>query len=170
MRPRFEIPMPGGHDATWAAMRRALTEPGCPCTGIVLPRHLALDVREEDRHFWSPQLSLEVREDERQGPVLVGKFGPHPHVWGMFMAIYGVLIALATGGAVYGLSQWTLGQAPWALLAIPVAGLLGLFVWGATFIGQGLSAEQMYVLRSFVDRAIEDADPERRTMTSGPEG
>jgi len=35
---------------------------------------------------------------------------------------------------------------------------LSAFVYGAAVIGQGLSADEMYELRAFVDRAVEKAE------------
>ena len=38
---------------------------------------------------------------------------------------------------------------------VPGAAVIGGFVYGAAFIGQGLGAEQMYELRAVVDRVAE---------------
>ena len=162
MRPTFVLPH-ADPSAVLGALP-PLLEAHPRLTGTLFRRHAVLGVREEARHFWSPQLHLEVRlpdaddEDAPPAPQLHGRFSPHPHVWTMFMALYGVLGALGLAGLIAGLSQWTLGDAPWALIAIPVALALGGFVYGATFIGQGLGAEEMYALRSLLDRAIERAD------------
>jgi hypothetical protein len=40
---------------------------------------------------------------------------------------------------------------------VPTAVALFGFVYGATLIGQGLGAEQMYTMRSLVDHACVDA-------------
>jgi hypothetical protein len=53
--------------------------------------------------------------------------------------------------------QWTLEQSPWAFLIVPASAATLGFVYGATLIGQGLGAEQMYTMRSLVDRACVDA-------------
>jgi hypothetical protein len=75
----------------------------------------------------------------------------------MFMAVYILLAIVALGGFSYGLVQYTLGQSPWSLLIAPAAVALFGFVYGATLIGQGLGAEQMYTMRSLIDRACVDA-------------
>lgn len=155
MRPRFEIDDPPDADALWSALSASLAEAGSPCVGQVFRRHALLLIPEDGQHFWSPQLALELRDEEP--PLLVGRFAPDAHVWTMFMAIYGLLSMGALAGLVYGLSQSMLGGPPWALLALPAAALAAAFVYGATFIGQGLGGEQMYVLRTFVDHAVERA-------------
>ena len=73
------------------------------------------------------------------------------------MAIYILLALVALGGLSYGAVQYTLGQPPWSLLIVPAAVALFGFVYGATLIGQGLGAEQMYTMRSLIDRACVDA-------------
>jgi len=69
------------------------------------------------------------------------------------MAVYILLALAALGGLSYGIVQYTLGQPPWAFLIVPAAVALFGFVYGATLIGQGLGAEQMYTMRSLIDRA-----------------
>ena len=70
---------------------------------------------------------------------------------------YALLAIIALAGLVYGFVQHSLGRPPWALLAPPVTAAVFGFVYGATLIGQGLGAEQMYTLRSLVDRVSERA-------------
>jgi hypothetical protein len=113
-------------------------------------------MRDGERTFWSPYLNLEV-EDEPDGSAIRGRFSPHPNVWTMFMAVYILLALAALGGLSYGMVQYTLGQPPWSLWVAPVAAALFGFVYGATLIGQGLGAEQMYTMRSLIDRACVDA-------------
>jgi hypothetical protein len=113
-------------------------------------------MRDGKRTFWSPYLNLEV-EDEPDGSAIRGRFSPHPNVWTMFMGIYILLAIAALGGFSYGIVQLTLGQSPWAFWVDPASAALFGFVYGATLIGQGLGAEQMYVMRTLVDRACVDA-------------
>ncbi len=42
------------------------------------------------------------------------------------------------------------------MLAAPVSLALIAFVYGAAFIGQGLSVDQMYALRAFVERVVQE--------------
>jgi len=172
MRPTFDL----RHPSPEAILERLrpLADAHPTLSGVFFRRHAVLRVREEARHFWSPQLDLEVRrpepDEDDEAPRLHGRFSPHPHVWTLFMAIYGVLGLLGLAGLIGGLSQWTLGMTPWALLGVPAALALGGFVYGATFIGQGLGAEEMYALRSLLDDAAEEAGvtPERTSPRACP--
>lgn len=156
MRPRFEFQLPVERERWLLALRELLQSDAGSLRGQVFRKHAVVEVRDGERMFWSPYLNLEV-EDEPDGSAVRGRFSPHPNVWTMFMAVYILLAIAALGGLSYGIVQYTLGQSPWSLLVVPAAVALFGFVYGATLIGQGLGAEQMYKMRSLIDRACVDA-------------
>ncbi len=157
MRPRFEIALDHPADEVWEAIEAAIASPDARCTGWVQEGAGELHVRREDEHFFSPMLCM-CSDDSVEGTVLRGRFGPHPHVWMLFMAIYFICGAIAVGGSMYGISQWMMGAEPWALWFTPAGIGLAAFVYGAAFIGQGLGAEQMHWLMSVVDDARHKLD------------
>ncbi len=121
--------------------------------------HLALDKidllpAEDQVHFWSPQLSL-VLSPQGGGSRIQGRFGPHPHIWALYLACYAISILLAIGCAMFGISQLVLGQDPWALYFTPVAILIAGLVYGASYVGQGLGSAQMCELRHFLSQALD---------------
>ena len=73
------------------------------------------------------------------------------------MGVYILLAIVALGGLSYGIVQLTLGQSPWAFGIVPASVAMFGFVYGATLIGQGLGAQQMYTMRSLIDRTCVDA-------------
>ncbi|MBW2161758.1 MAG: hypothetical protein JRH14_17640 [Deltaproteobacteria bacterium] len=156
MRPRFELQLPVARETWLDALRSALRDDAGALRGQVFRKHAVVEMRDGQRTFWSPYLNIEV-EDEPDGSAIRGRFSPHPNVWTMFMAVYIFLAIVALGGITYGIVQLTLGQPPWALWIAPAAVAVFGFVYGATLIGQGLGAEQMYVMRSLIDRTCVDA-------------
>jgi len=161
MRPELRFP----HDDPSAVLRcleALLCDKTGMCIGTVSREHAVLHVRSEDEHFWSSHLEVEAQlpdpEDELapERPQIHGRFAPHPNVWMMFVCIYGLLGTIGIAGLVYGMSPTWLHQTPWALAATPAAVALIGFPYGATFIGQGLGAAQMYELRTLLDRAVAD--------------
>lgn len=160
MRPTFRQTLERPAERILETMRERLASPDCPVAGLVARRHVELTTVRARRHFWSPVLVVEVDEDATDGPAIRGRFAPHPNVWTGFMAIYGLLALGALGATMFGLAQAMLHWTPWALLGVPLALALAGFTYGAVFIGQGLGADEMYELRSFVDRCIEGL-PER---------
>ncbi|HEB52757.1 MAG TPA: hypothetical protein ENI87_05840 [bacterium] len=163
MRPVFLRPLPGTGTDFFRSLDLALTRPGAPCRGMlygegdssgaILRRH------EQDQLFWSPALHLHVERDGEGGAyVLRGRFSPSSPVWTAFLAIYLTLAIVAIASGCYGGAQIIVDETPWAFLGVPVALLLAGFTYGAAFIGQGLGGDDMYELRSFVER-IADKPP-----------
>jgi uncharacterized integral membrane protein len=156
MRPRFELQLPVERERWLGALKSQLNNAPGPLRGQVFKKHAVVLMRDTERTFWSPYLNLEV-EDEPDGSAIRGRFSPHPNVWTMFMGIYILLAIAALGGLSYGIVQLTLGHSPWAFWIVPASIALFGFVYGATLIGQGLGAQQMYVMRSLIDRTCVDA-------------
>lgn len=125
-------------------------------------RGLALDYgrveltcSENEVRFWSPQLTIDVVE-EGEGARLRARFGPHPHVWTLYVALYSTSLAFAVGCVIFGISQWMVDDQPRALILIPVSFVLSGLVYGASYVGQGLGSLQMQELRNFVETALRD--------------
>ena len=152
-RPRLELPVPLPVHRVSALLVEGLGDPACPCEGSVTRQHAWIHIRDSDRHFWSPTLDLSL-EGGPEGTVLRGRFGPHPSIWTLFVFIYAALGVLGTIATVFGLSQLSLHQAPWAFAAAGGCFALIGFVYGAAFIGQGLGGEQVVQIRLFLDRSV----------------
>jgi hypothetical protein len=86
-----------------------------------------------------------------------GLFSPHPNIWQAFVFTYLTLFVLGFFGLMYGLAEVALDRTPWALLVPCGSAVLAGFVYGATFIGQGLGAEEMCRLHGYLDDCLEQA-------------
>lgn len=164
MRPRFELPVPGDGRIVLAALRRRLAQPDAGVVGQVRAPHAFVRLPAERRGLLSPHLELEIR-DSAHGKVLQGRFAPRPNVWMGFMAVFFTLGLLGTAGLMYGLAQMTVDGPTWTIWAAPAAAALIAFVYGAAFIGQGLSVDEMYELRTFVEEIVREA---RRLPDAAP--
>lgn len=169
MRPTFRLPLDVEGAALLAAVESHLQDDNLGICGVVIPPNADLRIPEHDQHFFSPVLALKVADIDGR-TMLLGRFAPAPHIWMFYMAVYGVLAMVATGGAMYGASQWMLDRSPWALWLVPLSLVLMGFVYGAAFIGQGLGSEQMYELRTFLDNVLESMGhvPSTHDGNSGP--
>lgn len=155
MRPLFEIDLDGvDGEHVLEQLASQLRVGDSPVRGMILTRKAELTTCAARCHTWSPWLSLQFGEGAGGEQLLSGRFAPHPNVWTGFMAAYGVLLMLAIFGTMFGLSQWTLHMSPWGLLAAPLAMAVGALVYAAAIVGQRLGAEEMHVLRDFVDHAV----------------
>ncbi|MEM9553608.1 MAG: hypothetical protein AAGC60_05065 [Acidobacteriota bacterium] len=167
LRPRFELTTSLEVDSVLDRVRAALAESD-DAMGMVLDSgRIELTPHEDTVRFWSPQLTIDAeRRDSGDGTVLRARFGPHPHVWTLYLALYATSVSLAIGCIMYGASQWMVGSEPWGLYLTPLALILSALVYGASYVGQGLGSLQMQELRSLVERAIaaepaDDSSPRR---------
>lgn len=171
MRPRFAVEVSGQIEDVMTALRESVAARE-DLEGDFSSRHGVVRFPETKKHFWSPFLSLTIEssgDDQSTHPTRVrGVFSPHPHIWQAFVFIYLTLFATGFFAAMFGFAQLFLGRNPLALLITLAAALLAGFVYGATFIGQGLGADEMYTLRRFLDESIEVAEDRanRRPRTS----
>lgn len=155
LRPRFdlttEIDLPGVLERL-----RSRIERSDDVLGLVLDSgRIELTLNETKVRFWSPQLTIDAETRESgTGTVLHARFGPHPHVWTLYLALYATSVALAIGCAMFGISQWMVDSEPWALYLIPISVVSSALIYGASYVGQGLGALQMQELRSLVEREI----------------
>lgn len=179
MRPRFRLPVPMSADDTVRLLQRRLADEACPCRGSIAGNHRVIDLRvlEDDRHFWSPALSLTVAETgegaeegsgERPGAVVHGIVGPNPNVWTLFAMGYMGLLTLLTGFGIFGLVQYWLQLRPWGLYVVPLLVLAMVAMYMASRVGQGLAAPQTALLRHFVEDALGLSDHERQVTDRDP--
>ena len=157
MKPKFEIPLEGTGEQVLQRLEELLKSDRCPAMGQVLKRHAFVALPRDERSLLSPYLNLSIHDRSEGPPVLVGRFSPHPHVWTGFMVIYGVIGLVGMSGLVYGWAQHLIGEPATMMWAAPISLAVIAFVWGAAVIGQGLTAQEMYILRKVVDRAMGDA-------------
>src|SRR5690606_14227566 len=92
--------------------------------------------------------------------LLKARFAPHPHLWMLVISVYFTLRLIALAGFIWALVQGLLGGSLWRLLLVPGSALAGGFIHGAVLIGEGLSVDQMYRLRSFLAAVLADLDRE----------
>ncbi|QNL20505.1 hypothetical protein HZR84_00580 [Hyphobacterium sp. CCMP332] len=117
--------------------------------------HFTIRIKPEDRHFWSPQLSLSF--EENNGKTLIrGLYGPAPNVWTIFLLSYLAIGVLSLFALFLGLSYWMLGQDVKILWAMPVLGIIAIIVYLIAQFGQKLGAEQTFRLHQFIESCFHD--------------
>jgi len=73
-----------------------------------IDEHVFLKLPVQERHFWSPQLHLEIIEASPKTSTLYGVFGPNPTIWTMFMFFHFIVAGLFLGFGIWTYSNWTL--------------------------------------------------------------
>jgi hypothetical protein len=116
---------------------------------------LELMVCEEERHYWSPALTVSL-DGGPNSTKLRGRYGPHASVWTMFMSIHLLWVFTATAATMYAIGAWTLGHKPWSLVLLPLAALLNLLTYAVMRVGQRLGQDQIHLLHHAFDVMLED--------------
>ena len=65
-----------------------------------LDDHIFIKFNQKEAHFWSPQLHLEINEEDKDHSKLYGLFGPNPTLWTFFMFLH---FGVATFFIIFGI-------------------------------------------------------------------
>lgn len=167
VRVKFEMHTPMAPPAVLQSVHDQLCDRRCRMSGIVAEGRIELYVPSERQHLWSPQLVVDVEpwvprdaggaQGGAGGSMLRGRFGPHPHVWALYLAMAAVT-ALATLFAIsYAYAQWAMGQAPSSLWALPLAVVAWFALYAVAIQGQRWGEEQVLELRAFLEQGLKRA-------------
>lgn len=151
IRPRFQQTISATSAAFQQQVKLQLEKPGARCVGTVIPDFIILKIPEAERHFWSPQLSLSLEEEEDGQMLIRGLYGPNPSVWAIFFFGYAALGILALFAGIIGFSRLSLDLDAPILWLLPVfaGGALALYFGAQT--GQKIGAAQMFTLHHFLE-------------------
>ncbi len=72
--------------------------------------HLFIKLPNNQQHFWSPQLHMEIVEKDENSCSIHGFFGPNPTVWTMFMFLHVAVGILFMVNATWLYSNYNLGN------------------------------------------------------------
>lgn len=153
LQPTFQVAIPGTYDDAVRRLGAAASRGGLGAHTDAAGSCLDLRVDPAERRAWSPHLGAQLTPVD-DGVVLFARFSPRPEIWTFVMMLYFAAACLACAGGVWGWVQYTLGETPWALIAVPVGltAIVILHIIGV--VGQRLSADQMHDLRDRLDRVV----------------
>lgn len=117
-------------------------------------RHAMISIDESKRHFWSPWMHLEIRDDQRR--TIAGRFSPHPSIWTGFMFAFLGIACLTFFAVMFGVSQQLSGQSPWAYVFIPIGLLAIATLWFISKTGQKLAYDEIERMRSKIEACLND--------------
>jgi hypothetical protein len=153
MRPTFSLETELSSKEVMRCLQQTFQQNPQEYEGQFTRDHAMISYEVSKRHFWSPWLQLECRENEGLRE-LFGRFSPHPSIWTGFMFSYlsiGVIVFFA---AMFGVSQQLSNQSPWAYYVIPVAISIATGLWIASQFGQRLAQVEMMQLKSRVEECL----------------
>ena len=150
MRPRFQQVASCAPQEVLSRFHQHFTSPNSTFRGYILDKHVNMYVLQKDQHYWSPHLQVDVYP-HAEGSLIRGLFGPHPNVWTMFTAMYAIVVFLTIAAAVFGFSQWTIGQPPTAYWGVPIGVIVLGIIYSFALAGQKMARAQMEDMRTFID-------------------
>lgn len=152
-RPRFKVSIPYPPDNVIQKLKEL--PQNSPFRSTVATHHVFIKVPENDEHFWSPQLSLEIEAQGAKYSLVRGLYGPKPSIWTMFMFFYAILAFATLGFALWGLTQLTLNQSPWPLwLSLgTIAGIAALYA--VSHLGKKLGYAQIVALHTQLLKSLQ---------------
>jgi hypothetical protein len=155
IRPRYTFSVPLSKEEVLNKLREALKNMPSGLEGKFVKPLVVVSVSEENRHFWSPELSLDIEAKENETEIRC-TLGPRSSLWTMFATFYGFSILVGIAGLVLGFSQLTLGMNTYGFWLVPISIILLASAYGIALTGQKLSYEQMLQLRNFIKNTLKD--------------
>ncbi|MFP2997126.1 GTP-binding protein [Spongiivirga sp. MCCC 1A20706] len=113
--------------------------------------HVFIKMNENEAHFWSPQLHLEINATDEGSSKLYGLFGPNPTLWTFFIFLHFGIGTIFIIFGIWAYSNWSLNISyiPQITLCMLMVLLwIILYVFGR--IGKSKGKEQMQLLYDFM--------------------
>ena len=154
LRPRFRRKTHLSQTEITDRIQKHLDEENSSVVGYISEHHVILKIPAKDRHYWSPELHLEI-EAEGNVSIIKGLFGPRPSVWFMFVFFYTLLGFISMVIMIVGFSRLNLGLSSQILWALPIILVLIGLVYSTAKTGQKLGHDEMYILYYFTEDCLE---------------
>ena len=128
-----------------------------------------LSIPENDRHFWSPELQIEItdnrhdeddydfaRDTDTYNTTIRCVIGPKQSIWAMFVFGFSLAGVIIFFGGMYGLVQMNLYDKSPFLWCFPIGIAMILSLYAAAAYGRKKGHQQMLHLIHFLYKAIDD--------------
>ena len=156
LRPRFRIEFNENQELILEKFKESLKNGDCKYKSRIVDEHIVIDIPQEESHFWSPQLNVEVEMIDKKKSIVKGLFGPKPQVWTLFMFIhFGVAIAFL-GFLISWYVKWSLKENTTLPLAMVVfLPVLWILLYFLGRIGKEAGHKQIEELHEFLIKTLD---------------
>ncbi|MGW8122424.1 hypothetical protein ACV07N_07165 [Roseivirga echinicomitans] len=151
IRPRFKTTVTGTTKDYIIGIKDAIDD-NEEFMGLVSEHYCVIKICLEERHYWSPQLTLSLEETQEGSIEVRGLYGPKPSVWAVFFMSYAALGVLSLFAGVFGLSQVMLEKSAPILWVIPIMAAIAIGLYLVAQGGQKVGAEQMFRIHHFYEQ------------------
>ncbi len=152
IRPRFQIETTDSPQVLADKIRASLKSENARCKGRIKHGYATLYLPNEERHYWSPELTLTIEESE-SGALLRGLYGPRPAVWTMFVFFYSLIAFSVLIVGIIGLANLSIDKSGAILWLIPFLIIIFLTLYLVAYFGQKIGHDQMVVLHTFIEES-----------------
>ena len=155
IRPRFKEELSQSLEEFKTVVSKAL-ESTSEFSGLVSDNYCVIRIPVEQRHYWSPQLTLSIEKPQEgeKNIIVRGLYGPKPSVWAIFFMSYAALGVLSLFAGVFGLSQVLLQKPAPILWSIPLMAGIAVVLYLIAQGGQKVGAEQMFRIHHFYEELV----------------
>lgn len=151
LRPRFQLKLDKTKELALDAFEN-VDQP--PFIIKILDDHVFIKFNDKQAHFWSPQLQLEINE-ENEGSIVYGLFGPNPTLWTFFMFLHFGVATIFIILGIWAYSSAALGRPYGLQIALMVFMTL---LWFVLYIfgryGRKKGKPQMQELYAFMEKVL----------------
>jgi hypothetical protein len=169
MRPSFVVTVNCHVDDAMGVLQGRIEKNSEGVEASLSKHHGILRVCGEKQRFWSPCLDLTVRDASEPSSTdsndsngmttkVWGTFSPRSEIWTGFVFAIGTCLISSLFAFIFSFAQIMLGRTPWALLIPADAMLVAVGIYASALVGQGLSADEMYRIRRYVDTCLLQAE------------
>tara|TARA_R110000868_G_scaffold289544_1_gene549741 strand:- start:2548 stop:3060 length:513 start_codon:yes stop_codon:yes gene_type:complete len=157
LRPRFQIDLETTNENLLLAFEKTKASPL-----FLIKRmddHVFIQFNEKEQHFWSPQLHLEIVNDQQVAgkSKIYGLFGPNPTLWTFFMFLHFGVATIFIVLGVWAYSSAALGKTyglQLGLMGFVIVLWFILYAFGRA--GRSKGKPQMQQLHAFMLAIIEN--------------
>ena len=149
LRPRFRYYIPQEQSEIAKSFKNAFAKDDCIFRGSTLDYHISVDFIKSKRHFWTPQMDLNLEKYE-DGTLIRGLIGPRAAIWTVFMFFYTLAGLLGLGGVIIGSTQLSMNEYPAALWLIPFSLAIFLVVYLLGQTGKRIGSSDSVQLHEFL--------------------
>jgi len=154
LKPRFKLMFDASKEDIITQFRDSLDKDDCVYSSQIVGHHIVIDVPASEEHFWSPQLHVEI-EEENDKTVVKGILGPKPKIWTFFMFLHFIVAIAFFVFFVIFYSRWSLDQ---EYMFYMVMCLLMPIVWVVLYfigqLGKKFGYDQMSGLHNLLVNAL----------------
>ena len=153
IRPRFKIELNESKENIQNKINTQIQKQSTKCIAQQIPGFIILKIPEQERHFWSPELSLTF-EQKGKGTIIRGLYGPKPDIWSFFSFGYIGLAVFAFFAIIFGLAQLGLNIEAPILWTLPIFTSLAIGIYIVAQFGQKVGVKQTFTLHHFFEETI----------------